>query len=65
MVDGANDRFGVNDFPIPTCTGFNSKRRPSWFIRMSLSSTFPLVILEEEELMRSGTWEPTLSLLVE
>jgi len=57
IIGGANDRFGVNDIPIPTCPRFNSKRCPSWSIRMSLSRG----ILEEEKLIRSGTWEQTPS----
>jgi hypothetical protein len=35
LINGANDRSCIDDFPIPTCTRFNSKRCLGWSFRMS------------------------------
>jgi len=45
--DEANDRSGINDFPIPTCFRFNSKRCLSWAFRMF--PPFPIYQFWKEE----------------
>jgi hypothetical protein len=74
---GADRRSGIDDFPIPTCTRFNSKRCPSWFIRKSPFlhlSCFWKEILERESadrkwymgtdaLLTSGVTEKMLYLI--
>jgi hypothetical protein len=72
MIKGANDRSGIDDFPIPTCFRFDSKRCPSWFIRKS--PFLYLLILERESadrkwymgtdaLLTSGVTEKMLYLI--
>lgn len=36
-LKAANDRSCIDDIPIPTCSGFNSKRCLGWSLRTSLS----------------------------
>jgi hypothetical protein len=65
VMKGADRRSCIDDFPIPTCFRFDSKRCPSWSFRMFPFHFKSPMSKGRKTLMGSGTWEQTHSLQVE